>query len=75
MKKKFLAIISILIISGISCNSQSNAGKQVSYIKKMVKADSPGYTSTRADYYMKAKVNGKDWVADQEKTETKKIVR
>jgi|SRR6185437_5634312 len=67
MKKEFLAVISILIISGISCNSQtkSDAEKQADDISSMVKANSPGYTPTTAEYYFKAKVNGKDWVADE----------
>lgn len=67
MKKEFLAIISILIISGISCNSQtkSEAEKQASDITSMVKANSPGYTPTSSDYYIKAKINGKEWVADE----------
>ena len=67
MKKEFLAIISLLIISGISCNSltKSDAEKQAADITSMVKANSPGYTPTSAEYYFKAKVNGKDWVADE----------
>ncbi len=67
MKKEFLVIVSILIISGISCNSQtkSDAEKQVTNITSMVKANSPGYTSTNPEYYFKAKINGKDWVADE----------
>ena len=67
MKKEFLVIVSILIISGISCNSQSksDAIKQASDIQKMVKANSPGYIPTNTEYYMKAKINGKEWVAEE----------
>lgn len=67
MKKEFLAIISILIIAGISCNSQtkSDAEKQAADITSMVKANSPGYTHTSAEYYFRAIVNGKEWVADE----------
>ena len=68
MKKVSLAaIISILIISSFSCNSQNktDAEKQAGDIQKMVKANSPGYISTSNEYYMKAKINGKEWVADE----------
>jgi hypothetical protein len=67
--KKILFILTsvILAISFISCNSQgkSDAVKQVIGIQKMIKENSPGYTSTSADYYMKAKINGKSWSADE----------
>ncbi len=67
IKKEFLAFISLLIICGISCNSQtkSDAEKQAADITSMVKANSPGYAVTSAEYYFKAKVNGKDLVADE----------
>jgi hypothetical protein len=67
MKKEFITIISFLIISGISCNSQtkSDAEKQAADITSMVKANSPGYTPTSSEYYFKAKINGKEWVADE----------
>ena len=68
MKKVSLAaIISILIISAFSCNNQSKteAKKQAGDIISMVKANSPGYTPTSSEYYIKAKVNGKDWAADE----------
>lgn len=67
MKKEFLVIVSLLIISGIACNSQSknDAVKQAGDIQKMVKANSPGYIPTSTEYYMKAKINGKDWVAEE----------
>ena len=67
MKKELLAIISLLVISAFSCNSQSTtkAEKQAGDIQNMVKANSPGYIPTNAEYYMKAKINGKDWVADE----------
>jgi hypothetical protein len=68
MKKIFFILTSsILAISFISCNSQgkSDAVKQANDIQKMVKENSPGYTSTSADYYMKAKINGKSWSADE----------
>ena len=68
MKKiNVAAFISILVIAAVSCNSQSktDAEKQASDIQKMVKENSPGYTSTNAEYYVKAKINGKDWAADE----------
>ena len=67
MKKEFLVIVSMLIISGISCNSQtkSDAEKQAADITSMVKENSPGYTPTSSEHYMKAKINGKDWVSDE----------
>lgn len=67
IKVSFAAIISILLISTVSCNSQSksDAEKQADDIQKMVKANSPGYSPTSAEYYFKAKVNGKNWVADE----------
>ncbi|MEO6819392.1 MAG: hypothetical protein ABI266_01250 [Ginsengibacter sp.] len=68
MKRISLAsIMSILVISSFSCNSQNKtvAEKQAGDIQKMVKANSPGYMSTSNEYYMKAKINGKEWVADE----------
>jgi hypothetical protein len=68
MKKVPLAaIILILVVTGFSCNSQSTtaAQKKAGDIQKMVKANSPGYMATNADYYMRAKIDGKDWVADE----------
>ena len=68
MKKVFLAtLMSILLISAFSCNSQSKtkAEKQAGDITNMVKANSPGYMPTSAEYYMKAKINGKDWAANE----------
>lgn len=68
MKKEFLAaIISSLFIVSVSCNSQikTDAVKQANDIQKMVKEHSPGYTPTSAEFYMKAKINGKDWSADE----------
>ena len=67
MKREFMAIMLILVIFSISCNSQNtnDAAKQASDIQKTVKANSPGYTPTSAEYYFKAKINGKDWVADE----------
>ena len=68
MKKVFLAtIISILVVSAFSCNSQSktDAKKQAVNITSMVQANSPGYTPASTNYYIKAKINGKDWAADE----------
>lgn len=66
-KEFFAAIISFLVIAAISCDSQSksDAVKQATDIKKMVKEHSPGYIATNAEFYMKAKINGKDWSADE----------
>lgn len=68
MKKVSFAIIAlILFISAFSCNSQSktDAKKSAADITNMVKENSPGYTPTSDQYYMRAKVNGKDWTADE----------
>jgi hypothetical protein len=67
MKKEFLALVSMLVIFSISCNSQNtnDAVTQANDVQKMVKENSPGYTSASAEYYMKAKINGKDWAADE----------
>ncbi|HEY5368341.1 MAG TPA: hypothetical protein VIJ75_05050 [Hanamia sp.] len=67
IRVSFAAIISILVVSAVSCNSQTKteAEKQAAEITNMVKANSPGYTPTSAEYYFRAKVNGKDWVADE----------
>ena len=68
MKKAALSVsIIILIISVISCNSQPplNAKKKAGDFQALVKSKSPGYISTTAGYYMKAKINGESWVADE----------
>jgi hypothetical protein len=67
IKIPIVVTISILIISAFSCTSQNrtDAEKQAGDIKKMVKENSPGYINTSAEYFMKAKINGKDWVADE----------
>ena len=60
-------IIYTLVISVVSCNSQTenNATKQAGDIQNMVKANSSGYIPTTAEYYLKAKINGKEWVAEE----------
>ena len=67
IKVSFGAIVLVLVITTVSCNSQSksDAEKQAADITSMVKANSPGYSPTSGEYYFKAKVNGKDWVADE----------
>jgi hypothetical protein len=49
----------------LSCNStQNDAAKQAQQIQEAVKANTPGTVPTsESGYYMKAKINGKDWVA------------
>lgn len=49
----------------LSCNStQNDAAKQAEQIQKTVKENTPGTVATsESGYYMKAKINGKDWAA------------
>lgn len=61
-------ILSILIMSVIlsSCgnNDQSKAIEQAKQVQNVVKQNTPGLIPTsEAGYFMKAKINGKDWVA------------
>ncbi|MEO6868954.1 MAG: hypothetical protein ABI168_04875 [Ginsengibacter sp.] len=67
IKVTFAALISLFVISVFSCNSQgkTDAEKQAGDITSMVQANSSGYTSTSEEYYVKAKINGKDWAADE----------
>ncbi len=67
IKVTFAVIISIIVISTLSCNGQNkiDAERHAGDIKNMVKANSPGFTPASAQYYMKAKINGKDWAANE----------
>jgi hypothetical protein len=49
----------------LSCNStQNDAAKQAEQIQAAVKENTPGTVPTsESGYYMKAKINGKDWIA------------
>jgi hypothetical protein len=65
--KKHSFILSIALASMLfSCNSaQNDAAKQAEQIQSEIKENTPGSISTTADgYNMKAKINGKEWVAD-----------
>lgn len=64
MKKIIIAVSIVFLLA--NCNSpKSNAVEQATGIQEMVKANTPGYVATSADgYYMKAKINGKEWVAE-----------
>lgn len=72
MKRTIFKLCSLFIVA-ISCcscsNGQNNTVEQAKQtqadIQKMAKENSPGYQSTNAEYYFKAKINGKDWVADE----------
>ena len=60
----FLSIA--LSIFLLSCNSaQNDAVKQAKQVQANIKENTPGSIPTSNDgYSMKAKINGKDWVAD-----------
>lgn len=64
MKKMIIASSVIFLFA--NCNSpKSNAMEQAKATQEVLKANSPGYVATSADgYYMKAKINGKEWVAE-----------
>ena len=65
MKPNLLILSLAFSINLISCSSaQNDAVKQAEQIQKTVKANTPGTVPTsESGYYMKAKINGKDWVA------------
>ncbi|MDQ6755607.1 MAG: DUF6252 family protein [Bacteroidota bacterium] len=65
MKQNLSFFIIFCNIILLSCNStQNDAAKQAEQIQKTVKANTPGTVPTsESGYYMKAKINGKDWVA------------
>jgi hypothetical protein len=65
MKQTFSFLSIVLSIFLLSCNStQNDAAKQAEQIQKTVKENTPGTVATsESGYYMKAKINGKDWVA------------
>ena len=66
MKKVFFVLSITLINILLSCNSaQNDAQKQAQQIQEAVKQNTPGSIPTSADgYSMRAKINGKDWIAD-----------
>lgn len=61
----FCLVVTITSTLFFSCNSDhSKAVDQANQIQNAVKENSPGTVATTADgYTMRAKVNGKDWVA------------
>ncbi|CAN5569771.1 hypothetical protein BH10BAC3_BH10BAC3_16660 [soil metagenome] len=63
MKKLFVPFFTILFFA--NCNSnQSTAEEQAKQIQQTVNENSPGSVPVSADgFYMKAKKDGKDWVA------------
>ena len=63
MKKIFIFFITILLFA--NCSSPKNkAAEQANQIQQAVKDNSPGSVPTSAGgFYMKAKMDGKDWVA------------
>ena len=66
MKQVFLIFCGALLLAAVAgCNSaQSDAEKQAALIQKTIKENSPGTIPTSSTgYYMKAKIDGKDWSA------------
>ncbi len=66
MQQFFKAISLVIVIACFTrCNSaQSEAQKQAGLIQKAVKEATPGSVTTSEDgYYMKAKIDGKEWQA------------
>ena len=65
MKQTFSFLSIALSIILLSCNStQNDATKQAEQIQTAVKQNTPGTVPTsESGYYMKAKINGKDWIA------------
>lgn len=66
MKQTFFILSIALSIIVLSCNNaQNDAVKQAQQVQSAIKENTPGSIPTSADgYSMKAKINGKDWVAD-----------
>lgn len=63
-KLSFSFIISVLL-SACGGSDQSKAVDQAKQVQEAVKENTPGSIPTTADgYTMKAKINGKEWVAD-----------
>jgi hypothetical protein len=65
--KQTVTLLSLAVgLTLFSCNSaQNDAGKQAQEIQAAVKKATPGSIPTSADgYSMKAKINGKDWIAE-----------
>lgn len=63
MKQSLLLLVVTTIFLACS-NSQSKAIEQAKKTQEILKANSPGYVSTSSTgYFMKAKINGKDWEA------------
>ncbi|PSL45713.1 hypothetical protein CLV51_104420 [Chitinophaga niastensis] len=64
MKLYSLLMISICLLTACQSQQQSDAKKLAAGIQGAVKEHSPGSIATSATgYSMKAKINGKDWVA------------
>ncbi len=66
MKQVFFVFSVALINILLSCNNaQNDAVKQAQQVQAAIKENTPGSTATSADAYsMKAKIDGKKWVAD-----------
>ncbi len=69
MKRNALYIIAVfacVLIPGCKGSSQSDAKDLANGIQNSVKEHTPGTLPTSADgYYMKATINGKEWVASE----------
>ena len=64
MKKAFSILFLMTILSSCGGNEQNKAEEQAEQIQKAVKENRPGTVPTSEDgWTMKAKVDGKDWVA------------
>ena len=67
MKLLLTVAIPVLIMGGISCNSAGNqdAIEQARQVQQIVKENSPGFSPTTTEYYMRAKINGREWAAEE----------
>ena len=66
MKRAIIFLIAVPIISMSACNdgAQNEAVKQARQIQAAVKQATPGTVPTSENgYYMRAKINGKEWIA------------
>jgi uncharacterized lipoprotein NlpE involved in copper resistance len=64
MKLLITLTAAICILSACQNQQQSDAKKMMADIQSTVKANSPGFIATSKDqYWMSAKIDGKEWVA------------
>jgi len=64
MKLSIITILAITLISACQNSQQSEAKKLAGEIKDAVAKNTPGFIATSKDqYWMSAKIDGKDWTA------------